>query len=336
MSESRTTSYKSLFQVRLLHHFWLDDGATLFDELATEKEKETRLKNYDTRKFLRTYPTASTKALLAGKRCIFKDTALGFVVAAPAETEFTADTILQFVISIKDPAFYQYTALTLQSQQIVELLNSVDNKIYRYKENVAHLSNLTGSTRGSGSNKELFLSRQNPNLTSNEQVEALVLSGSALVQLTSDGPSATTQELSAQANDWPVFLHQGDSPEIVAPTGISGAPSHGILLSDEITDDVYALLSLSAENSVDSLYSYIDAQGHPKSDAPIFQVRFKNRSTFWRYLDKVTGAEKSIESSALPLTFYGNAGSKQKPSDRLVKPELAGVKITRLVSDVYV
>jgi len=44
----------------------------------------------------------------------------------------------------------------------------------------------------------------------------------------------------------------------------------------------------------------------------------------------------STEANPLPLTYFGNAGTKQKPSDGLVKAEKSGQKITRLVSEIYV
>ena len=95
--------------------------------------------------------------------------------------------------------------------------NATDGITYRYKENVPVLSNLTGTKRGTPPNQSLFLSREIPPQGDGDQVEALVLSASALLQLTSDGPDATTQQLGATATDLPVYLHQADSPAIIAP-----------------------------------------------------------------------------------------------------------------------
>lgn len=336
MGERVEYSYKRLFEVRLLHHYWLDDGSTLFDKLATPLKKDSRLQTYDSRRLLKVSPTPSTESLLAAKRCIFKPTAPGFIVAAPVNVQFATDTVLQFVVSIKDARFYTYTALTLRSQKIYEFFNEVDKQVYRYKENVAVLSNLTGATRGSGPTKELYLSQESPAQAGSDQVESLVLSSNTLVQLTSDGPGASTQQLSALATDWPVFVHQGDVPAIVPPPGLTGVPARSVRLSDEVADDAYALLSLTAEHPGDADFSYVDVTGGPKTTPPTYQVRFKNRSTFWRYLDKVSGAEDSIESTALPLTYFGNSGTKQKPSGSLVRPEMTAGKITRLISEVYI
>ena len=37
--ETVRIGYTRLFEVRLLHHYWLDDGATVFDAIADEAVK---------------------------------------------------------------------------------------------------------------------------------------------------------------------------------------------------------------------------------------------------------------------------------------------------------
>ena len=167
-------------------------------------------------------------------------------------------------------------------------------------------------------------------------MESLVLSGNALLQLTSDNPGATTQQLSAQASEFPVYVHQEDAPVIVPPPGLTGAPARGVSLSADLADDVFALISLTAVRASDDVFSFVDGTGRAKPVPPVYQVRFKNRSTIWNYLNKRTGVVESTEANPLPLTYFGNAGTKQKPSEGFVKAEKSGAKITRLVSEIYV
>lgn len=101
---------------------------------------------------------------------------------------------------MKDGRLFEYTVFTLRPQRIYESYYEPDDLNYRYKENVPVLSNLTGATRGTAPDQSLFLSREYRSLTADDQVEALGLSGNALVQLTSDGPNATTQALALDAN----------------------------------------------------------------------------------------------------------------------------------------
>ena len=261
---------------------------------------------------------------------------MGFIVAVQNEKVIPPDALFEFAVTVENPAFFNYTALTLQTRKIHAFYDKTADKTIRYKENVPVLSNLTGATRGTGINKSLFLSKKYAVRTAGDPVESLVLSGGALVQLTGDQPGAGSLQLNAQATDLPVFVNQGDVPAIVPPAGLIDVPERGIMLSDDIPDDVFALIRLSAVRANDSDFSFIDGNGLAKTPHPVFQIRFKNRSTLWQYFNKKTRAVISTELNPLPLTHFGNAGTKQKPSEGWVKAEKSGTKITRLVSEIFV
>jgi len=336
MAERLINGYQRLFEIRLLHHYWLDEGALVFDRMADQAKKDTRLLQYDMRPFLAVTPTAATTKAFNGIGAVYKKTALGCLVAVPDHVVVAQDAVFEFTVTVRHADVLNYTALTLRPQKIYELYHQPENQTYRYKENVPVLSNLTGAARGTGPNKALFLSKEIPELAADDQVEALVLSGNALVQLTADQPGASTQTLHDPATDLPVFVHQGDVPAIIPPSGLVGVPSRGVRLSSEITDDVFALIRLSAVRADDGDFSLIDSSGHAKTTHPVFQVRFKNRSTVWQYLNKRTGIVDATEPHPLPLTYFGNAGTKQKPSAGLVQAVRSGAKITQLVSEVFV
>ena len=335
MVERTTSPYVRLFEVRLLHHYWLDTGNKLFDTLAVADQDE-RLLTYDVRPILSVEPTASSAMSLAGLRSIFKPTALGFIVALPAGVAIPTDTVFNFIVGVADGALSDYTALSLLPRAVYEVFDPADtspNRItYRYKENVPLLSNLTGTPRGSA----LYLSREIPALGAADPIESLVQSAGALLQLTGDGPGAATQQIGAPVASLPVFVNQTDAPAITAPAGVTGAPALGVQLSDDIPDDAFLVISLSAVRGDDDAFSFVDGSGMPKAAPPVYQVRFKNRSTVRSYLDKATSAVLSTEPAPLPLTYFGNAGSKQAPSRGIVKPLRTGAKITQLVSEIYV
>jgi len=287
------------------------------------------------RSFLAVAPTAAAAKAFKGLGCVYKNTALGFVAAVPNGAVIPADAIFEFIVTVQNPAFFNYTALTLRPQKIYELYHQPEDKTYRYKENVPVLSNLTGATRGADPGKSLFLSKEIPALTANDQVESLVNEGGALLQLTADQPGVGTQQLANQATDLPVFVHQGDAPAITPPAGLNGAPPRGVTLKDDIPDDVFAVIRLSAVRADDDDFSFIDAGGQAKKPNPVYQIRFKNRSTTWRYFNKNTGAVDFTEPNPLPLTRLGNAGTKQKPSEGLVKAVKSGDRITQLVSEIF-
>jgi hypothetical protein len=161
MSERIVSGYKRLFEVRLLHHYWLDDGSALFDTLP-ESRKTKLLLTYDSRSFLEVKPTSGTSNKLKALKGVFKQTSLGFLVAVSMSKIVSDDEVFSFVITIKDDAFYNYTALTLLNRNIVERYYAPQDKIYRYKENIPVFSNLTGVSRGVNPNKSLFLSAAIP------------------------------------------------------------------------------------------------------------------------------------------------------------------------------
>lgn len=336
MAERITTGYRRLIEVRLLHHYWLDEGPTVFDLIPDQPKRESRLLKYDVRPFLASAPTPATHRLIKGLGCIYRDTALGFVVAAPGDIVVPLDAHFDFTVTVQTASFYQYTSMTLRPQKIYEVFYQPEDRIYRYKENVPVFSNLTGAPRILNGGKTLFLSREYPATAPSDQVESLVKSGSALVQLTSDQPNATTQQLNASMNNVPVFVHQGDVPVILPPAGLTGAPARGVLLSSETPDDLFALIRLSALGAADSDFDLIGNNGTMKSPNPVFQIRFKNRSTVWSYFDKRTRAALSAEPGPLPLTYFGNAGTKQKPSEGPVKVVKNGSLITKLVSEIFI
>lgn len=336
MGERMTRLYQRLFEIRLLHHYWLDEGATLFDHLPDQAKKDTRLLKYDVRAIFTITPTSVTSNLILGFGGIFKETALGGIVAVPASAVIPADVTLRFIVTAQNQEVLNYTALSLRSQRIYELHHQLEDKTYRYKENVPVLSNLTGVSREAGSVRTLFLSREIPAITADDQVESIVLSDGALLELTSDQPEAATRQIGAVATDLPVFVHQDDVPIIEPPTGLIGAPARGILLTDDIPDTVFALIRVVPVRADADEFSFIDADGHAKVHHPVFQIRLKNRSTTWRYVNKTTHAVISAEATPLPLTWFGNAGTKQKPSEGFVKPEKSGDRITKLVSEIYV
>lgn len=334
MAERIRTGYKRLFEVRLLHHYWLDSGATNFDALP-ETQRTKLLLTYDCRKFISIQPSRSTENKINALKGVCKNTAIGLVVAVPETAKIADDETFTFILTITDPAFYNYTALTFISHKIVELYYTAKEKILRFKEDVPVFSNLTGMHRTLNSEKQLFLSKEIPAATASDKAEFLNITAGALVQLSSDQPGANTQQINVAALSMPVFMNQNDSPEIIPPAGLTGTPAKGIELTTEIPDNVFGLISISATNPIDPDYSCTNA-GMAKAAFPVFQVRFKNRWAFWKYLNKNTGAEVSESSAPLPFTASGNAGtSKRKPSLSAVKVQYQNNDPTNRILKIY-
>lgn len=121
-------TYKTLFEVRLCHHYFLDKGAAgqdyrLFD-LATPEHQANAMLTYDSRNFLRIQPTEACAALLRQYKCVYRQLADKLTVAISAvwdedalmfrpEVPLDNSLSLCFGIQIVDPAFKHYTNIPL-------------------------------------------------------------------------------------------------------------------------------------------------------------------------------------------------------------------------------
>lgn len=185
MGEQVRTRYRRLVEVRLLHHYWLDQGATGFDDLP-DADRTARLLRYDVRRIVEIIP---------GVEAGFRATPAGFVVVVPGDTVLDTGTVLEFAVVAVDPELLNYTALGLRRRPVL-------------------LSNLTGVTRTLGGRKHLFLSSEYP--AAGAAVEDFAVSGGQLRQLTGDQPGAGEQVLGPAA-DHPVYFHQGEAGVNPAP-----------------------------------------------------------------------------------------------------------------------
>lgn len=334
-SERIVNGYARLFELHLLHHYWLDEGSTVFDAM-TDVERQRRLLGYDVRKMLDLQPTPATKKIMDGVRAVFRTTALGGIVALPKGTVVPDDMTFEFTLVVRAFDFFNYTSLTTAAQTVHGLFHPPSKSTIRFKENVAVFSNLTGTSRGVGPNRKLYLSREIPALGAQDKVEAIVNVGGALVQLTGDQPGAGQHQIAAVVTSAPVYAHQGDVPSIVPPAGIVGTPpAKGITLSDDVGADTYAVVRITAVRAGDVDFSCTDG-GLPRTTHPVFQIRFKNRSTVWRTFSRTDPAVVIQEGGPFPLTHTGNATATQKPSTGIVTFEKNGNAISKIVSNVYV
>lgn len=334
MAERIIQQYLRLLEVRILHHYWLDEGGTTFDDIESEDERQRRLLTYDVRTFLSVTPTPATAALLAGLNGVFKTTGLGFVVAIPEATTLPDAPVFEFVIKITSQDFFHYTALTMRGQQIQAFYHQPTDRTYRYKSGVYAFGNDTG-TQKNGVN---YLSRDILAAAGTYPAESLASRGGALHQAIRDDASSAVnadwQALDSGAN-WPLYIHQGDVPPIVPPAGLTGAPARGIELTEGIPDDVFALVRI-VPFTIGNPMGLLAAPD--VLSEPVFELRFKNRSTHRMYFNKNTGAFINSHGEALhPLTHRGNDGAHQKPEPRLTKPVLdAGGHITRINSEIFI
>lgn len=124
-------TYKTLFEVRLLHHYHLDkcgegNDYVLFD-LAGNTVQEEALRKYDIASFLEIEPTATCVALLRKHHCIFRRQGDRLIIAAKVQFDeglnlykpfvpLADDLAFTFRYKIADPYFLNYSNIPLQKE----------------------------------------------------------------------------------------------------------------------------------------------------------------------------------------------------------------------------
>lgn len=339
MGERAHTVFTRLFEVRVLHHYWLDEGATELGAISDDRARATRLLTYDVRTVVTVEPSPTTRDLVAGMRGVLRSGPLGPVVAVPQETRVPLDATFELHLRSADHAYAAYTALTLRSQRVTDVTDPATGAVHRYKANVPVLSNLTGAARGSGAGKRLFLSTEyTAGASGGDGVEALVTSGTNVRQLTGDPPGAASRVLGPRS-ELPVYVHQGDVPAVVPPAGSTGAPAAGVELTPDVPRDVVAIIRLSPRRGDDNAFSFANANGSVRTPPRVFEVHLRNRWTTRRYRSRRDGTVTSTDVDPTPLTNFGNAGANRKPRADALRVERDvddPSRIVQLVSDIYV
>ncbi len=113
-------SYKELFEVKILHHFFLDKGAIHYEGLS-QQEKLQILSKYNIHRALTILPTNRTSGLLRGLQLIMKPTPSGFTILSrvsdgsddQAFSDLQSPTKLTFCIQQKNPMLLNFSALPL-------------------------------------------------------------------------------------------------------------------------------------------------------------------------------------------------------------------------------
>lgn len=355
MAEFIKTGYKRLFEVRLLHHYFLDEGpedfmapfsvalnANLAAKSAKISGRERRLAAYDGRKIFKITPTPRCAKQIGALNGVFRQTALGLLVAVPPETIVPQEAQFDFSVTVQTSDFFQYTCLPFfkntptglaRNQKIVEVLH--EGKAYRYKPNVFvfrnnHPTNEVATREPETTlPKRYYLTKEIPTFDASKTylAESFVKTADGnLYRAVRDKPSAPPadhwQKLNIYVNvsdtplppltfaRFPAYATQADIPDIVPLAGMVGAPAKGILLTDGLPDDILALIQIHATPPHPDFRLQDNGQWRPSHR--VFDVHFKNRATYWRFFSKSAQQYKEPPFSApRALTLYGNAMSPE-------------------------
>lgn len=135
---SITITYGILFEVKVMHHYFLNKGETAYDVMS-DAEKANMMLKYDARQIFEIVPTDECRKMLTAHNCVFKSTSTGIIVGLRAEsdgtepikfkpfTDLADDLMFTFMVRLRDMDLMNYTALpfTGSSGRIFTFQNTV-------------------------------------------------------------------------------------------------------------------------------------------------------------------------------------------------------------------
>jgi hypothetical protein len=118
-------TYGLLFEVTLLHNYFLDNGTVAYTSMSA-KDKEKMLQKFKSDSFMSIVPTLETNTRLKNFKMTFKPAKTGFRIYIMVKEDdagnpfisVPADLKLDFKISINDYQFENYTDLEFAHKQI--------------------------------------------------------------------------------------------------------------------------------------------------------------------------------------------------------------------------
>lgn len=124
---SLTITYQTLFEVRIIHHYFLNLADKVYERMTQEEKAEVSLK-YDCHDFFDIRPTEATQRFLSAHGCLFRQVSTGFLAGIKTEPGSLPgtgkpfinpdlDAHLDFIVTLTDPDFLNYTALPLTKNE---------------------------------------------------------------------------------------------------------------------------------------------------------------------------------------------------------------------------
>jgi len=357
-----------LFECNLLHHYFLNKGATNIVSMSSDDQLK-QLSNYDWRAFFEVLPTKDCLQQLKGHRMQLVYTPTGFLATIKTEAEsktpligLTANTKFSFILRRKTEQFEHFTDISLEK---------IFGQIYYFNNlNKPQATRLTLSKGASLGNPSLTYSNENDlirkirSLYLHEIRTQVTNTTITLQSVTADmtAPKIFEQEINLDAGGTHVAL---DLRRI--PTGLyllveqNGATTEEEILyldNGSLPSDAFGVIEIFGSSNSHENYHLLTNTGEIKESPPIYEIRWNNRKTTWRYHFKsdqteVQGASINVEfedatnkkvlvtKQVQPLSSSGGIIIKKgtgendtlpNPSTKLIVPDEDAGKV---YSDVY-
>lgn len=346
--------YKTLFNIDLLHAYFLDRGAKKYhatnpaDELSTE-EKEDAAQNYNLRDFMQVVPNQKTKAITKNYKLLVRHHKKGIRVLASAlkvntqeglDTveryspiiELSDDLVLTFFIKATDAYFGNYT----------DIIGKKENQLYYFSNSTSTVSNIFDATSSIETWDNFLISaKETRRLLYELEKESEFVSHApkrvSIANITTDAIDAMEAKVTAET------ALEEEEQEILddlnqAVTVLKNSKVIGVIQlkmsGDESTEFTETL------NTEDVSTGLFDI---PKQclfeEAIDFKLYVENKKSFWRYHQK-SESEIMVTDNEKPLTKngrveIGKTDVTPEPSETFFFPNPTVESITKESDDFY-
>ncbi len=387
---SITVIYNMLFEVKILHHYFLNSGMKNF-AIMTGDEQAEMLLSYDVREVFSITPTSESRNHLDRHHCLCKQTATGLIVGLKAQLEdqtqkkyrpfisIDNDLIFTFHLHTKNFALLNYTDLPLTGDS---------GKVYLFSNRkgpaVKEFPSLCTSPDSYSNSLEYLPGDM---VVDNEASPATLYT--AKLKTTDDPVGSPDWLVEKKSDGFPMsyanpadrhqlvrqqLLYKVKTADVVPEVVITTASGNVVEVKSAILPGEFRTIQLDLRGLPEGFYSlhaesedssyqddmvfYLLQQKEPpfailelhvKSDTaaydmldpqgcmlgPSYELRFRNRATYWRYVGKNFNAS-SVTTNPMPLTRFGFIDNVTVPDkdgalvDDLPNPEVAMIKAEAL------
>ncbi|WP_299248449.1 hypothetical protein [uncultured Aquimarina sp.] len=282
------TLYKTLFEIELLHSYFLDDGLSLFISMNDDDKKE-QLKKYNFLDYINIIPSYATQGILKNHKLVLRKGLKGFRILGSVVEEndkfklhrfLENDLKLTFLVYIKDYLFDNYTELT-----------KTDNRLY-------YFSNIKPATE-TDPYSYIPLSSSSDLIT-----DDFLLTEESTRQLWFDLEQDNIRaeitkrlDLVAELKNDDLITDEGKQILDQSIQKEHGRGLLGIIELRMIGDNTMDVIEIDSTDPND-IKSFL------LNPTPAYKLHFENRKTIWKYIKK--SDENELETSSVkPLTRNG-------------------------------
>jgi hypothetical protein len=321
--------YPVLFSVKLMHHYFLDAKTQTFDEM-TDDAKLKMLAGYDIRTIFSIRPTAETIKTMNGNGLLMREHGLGFTVICKqlpasgggfeAPARLPEGTKLRFTVKVNDPLFYNYSSPFMKKEtariEKAIVLGEQDRVFFKTYLLSNEVGNLAGAMSPNLSKPPIAAE----SLAAPYPVESLLTVGGVLKQAKVRAPNLNAANWQTVFNGH--FVSDADIEEVEA--------------GPEFQPGIFAIIEISASSAISNA-AYRLYEPDNSLASPNFEIRIKNRSTWWRYHGMVVPSTEYLPLTAKTVVKLGGKDvpnpSGRTPVGKQLEPD--NLNINRLFSEIY-